>query len=76
MDKIIKYLRLLEQLNKQSLDFVAMLKEQLLHQYIIIQIQFCFILFIIFTFLILCFFDELFFLIDKIKTKIWKSQEK
>jgi hypothetical protein len=73
MDKIIQYLRLLEQLNRQSLEYIRALQAELEFQRFVNNMQFLLIGVLAIIFLSLCFFDELFFISEKIN-KIWKKK--
>lgn len=74
MDKIIQYLRLLEQLNRQSLEYIRALQAELEFQRFVNDMQFLLIGVLIAIFLSLCFFDELFFIAEKINDK-WKKKK-
>jgi hypothetical protein len=73
MDKIIQYLRLLERLNRQSLEYIRALQAELEFQRFVNNMQFLLIGVLAIIFLSLCFFDELFFISEKIN-KIWKKK--
>lgn len=74
MDKIIQYLRLLEQLNRQSLEYIRALQAELEFQRFVNNMQFLLIGVLAIIFLSLCFFDEIFFIAEKINSKIWKKK--
>ena len=74
MDKIIHYLRLLEKLNRQSLEYIKALRAELEFQRFVNDMQFFLIAGLIIIFLSLCFFDELFFITEKINDK-WKKKK-
>jgi hypothetical protein len=68
------YLRLLEQLNRQSLEYIRALQAELEFQRFVNNMQFLLIGVLAIIFLSLCFFDEIFFIVEKINSKIWKKK--
>ena len=68
------YLRLLEQLNRQSLEYIRALQAELEFQRFVNNMQFLLIGVLAIIFLSLCFFDEFFFIVEKINSKIWKKK--